>query len=183
MHRVRIYHAVLAICALLAYATGELGPVHAWLGYGVAGVVVLRLLWALGGERQFGLTRFYPSFEGLDVDNALHHPAVSRSLMLGIAVSLLLATATGIALDEGDTLSSMASSMVADAHADSDSDSIHDDTRWDALEESHELFSDLMLLFVGMHLTYLLLFKRPLARFMLFLPSIRASKGHRGPID
>lgn len=31
---------------------------HAWLGYGVAGLIVLRLLWASGGERQAGLMRF-----------------------------------------------------------------------------------------------------------------------------
>jgi hypothetical protein len=36
MQRIRIYHATLAILAILAYLTGELGLVHAWLGYGVA---------------------------------------------------------------------------------------------------------------------------------------------------
>lgn len=30
---------------------------HAWLGYGVAGLIVLPLLWASGGERQAGLMR------------------------------------------------------------------------------------------------------------------------------
>ena len=38
------------------------------------------------------------------------------------------------------------------------------------LKESHELFANLMLLAVGAHVGYLLLFRRPLARFMLFLP-------------
>ncbi|AGK56908.1 cytochrome B561 [Hyphomicrobium denitrificans 1NES1] len=37
------------------------GLIHAWLGYGVAAVIVLQLLWALSGERQVGLMRFYPS--------------------------------------------------------------------------------------------------------------------------
>jgi cytochrome b len=38
------------------------------------------------------------------------------------------------------------------------------------LSEVHELAGNLLLLFVGLHVSYLLLFKRPLAKFMLFLP-------------
>jgi len=59
----RLYHATLAITALLAYITGELGIIHAWLGYGVALIIVMRLLWAMSGESQLGLSKFYPSFE------------------------------------------------------------------------------------------------------------------------
>ena len=69
--------------------------------YGVAIVITLRLLWALSGERQVGLMCFYPSFEGLKFDNAFTHQSISKSLMLGIAVSMILATGTGIALDKG----------------------------------------------------------------------------------
>lgn len=46
MNRIRIYHATLATLAVLAYLTGELGIIHAWLGYGVAVVIAFRLLWA-----------------------------------------------------------------------------------------------------------------------------------------
>ena len=53
MNRVRLYHALLAILAIAAYLTGEIDPVHAWLGYGASGVIVLRLLWTLGGERRW----------------------------------------------------------------------------------------------------------------------------------
>ena len=60
MYRMRLYHALLAVLAVAAYLTGEIRPYHAWLGYGVACVIVLRLLWASGGERQAGLMRFYP---------------------------------------------------------------------------------------------------------------------------
>ncbi|MBN8530474.1 MAG: hypothetical protein J0L97_01240, partial [Alphaproteobacteria bacterium] len=40
----------------------------------------------------------------------------------------------------------------------------------EALEEVHEFFGNLLLVFVGLHVTYLLTFKRPLAKFMLFFP-------------
>lgn len=170
MSRIRIYHATLAILAILAYLTGELGLVHAWLGYGVAIVITLRLLWALSGERQVGLMRFYPSFEGLKFDNAFTHPSISKSLMLGIAVSMILATGTGIALDKGKSIGLANTEIVASAYADDDEKVENKGFLSEALEESHELFANLMLLFVGMHVTYIVLFKFPLAKFMLFVP-------------
>jgi hypothetical protein len=36
----------------------------------------------------------------------------------------------------------------------------------------HEVLANLTLLSVGAHVSYLLLFRRPLARFMLFLPPV-----------
>ncbi len=170
MNRIRIYHATLATLAILAYLTGELGLIHAWLGYGVALVIVLRLFWALSGERQVGLMRFYPSFEGLKFDNALTHPAISKSLMLGIALSLMLATGTGVALDRGKSIGLANVEIVTNAYADDDEKEEKKGFLTEALEESHELFANLMLLFVGMHVSYLLLLKRPLAKFMLFIP-------------
>lgn len=175
MQRIRIYHATLAILAILAYLTGELGLVHAWLGYGVAIVITLRLLWALSGERQVGLMRFYPSFEGLKFDNAFTHPSISKTLILGIAVSLILATGTGIALDKGKSIGLANAELISNAYAD-DEDEESKGFLSEALEESHELFANLMLLFVGMHVTYIVLFKFPLAKFMLFVPKKDSTK-------
>ena len=175
MQLIRALHAALAVLAGLAYVTGEWGAVHAWLGYGVAAVVLLRLLAALtgriAGNFTLGLQRFYPHFTGLRFDNALSHPAVSRVLIAAIALSLIGATATGIAMDRGRTLALAGDAIVAPAMA--------DEARRDrpkrtpaekALKEAHEVLANLMLLTVGAHVGYLLLFRRPLARFMLFLP-------------
>lgn len=183
MNRVRLYHATLASLAILAYLTGEVFPVHAWLGYGVAFVIAARLAWAIGGERQFGLTRFYPDFSGLKLKGAATHPAISRSLMLGIALTLVTATGTGIVMDGGRSLPSLsadmaAASAIADGRTESirarDHDNDDDETEHEGeegpLSEMHELSANLLLLFVGLHVTYLILLKRPLAKFMLFLP-------------
>jgi cytochrome b len=176
MQRIRIYHATLAILAILAYLTGELDLVHAWLGYGVAIVITLRLLWALSGERQVGLMRFYPSFEGLQANNMLTHPAISTTLMLGIAVSLLAVTGTGIALDKGKSIGLANAQMVSAAYADDDENKDGREKEEGFLGESHELFANLLLLFVGMHVTYIVLFKFPLAKFMLFVPKDDSKK-------
>lgn len=173
MGRIRVYHAILASLSILAYITGEFGIVHAWLGYGVAVVIALRLLWALGGERQVGLTRFYPSFEGLSLNNVFTHPAISKSLMLGIAISVIAVTATGIAMDRGKSIGLANAKLFTAAHADDDEHSNGKEESGfldEALEETHEFFANLMLLFVVMHVSYLFLFKRPLAKFMLFIP-------------
>ena len=173
MNRIRLYHATLASLSILAYVTGEVGIIHSWLGYGVALVIGFRLLWALSGERQVGLMRFYPSFEGLRFDNAFTHPSVSKCLMLGIAISVIAVTSTGIAIDKGKAIGISNAELVKSAYADDNghkNKKKHKDFLDEVLEETHELFANLMLLFVGMHITYIILFKRPLAKFMLFMP-------------
>lgn len=180
MNRVRLYHALLAVLAIGAYLTGEIDPVHAWLGYGVSAVIVLRLLWALGGERQAGLMRFYPDFGALKLKGAATHPAISRVLMLGIALCLLTVTGTGIAMDQGRSIglgsaieraSVQSPAELRDAdEGEEDEHEGEEQSEEGPLPEVHELAGNLLLAFVGMHVTYLLLFKRPLAKFMLFLP-------------
>ena len=164
VYRIRIYHATLAIISTLAYITGEVGIIHNYLGYGVSLVVIFRLLWALSGHRQLGLMRFYPDFEGLKLTNIFTHPSISRTLLFGIAISVILTTVTGMLMDEGESLGLSAVSVTDNAYANGDDD---DD---EILEEVHEFFANLMLIFVAGHIGYLILFKFPLAKFMLFMP-------------
>ena len=187
MNRVRLYPATLAILALLAYLTGEIEPIHAWLGYGVVAIIVLRLLWAVGGERQAGLMRFYPKFDDLELNKAATHPAISRVLMLGIALSLLTIVGTGIAMDQGRALglntpgAERAGISVerTEGHGERhDEEWEHGEEREEdgPLSEFHETAVYFLLLFVALHVLYLLAFKRPLAKFMLFLPPKTAKK-------
>lgn len=185
MKLIRAYHAALAVLAGLAYLTGELGLIHAWLGYGVAAVIALRLVAAAGvvaGARQLGLQRFYPHFDGLRFDNAFTHPAVSRVLIAAIAAATIGATATGIAMDRGRAVGLAEIAIVGTAAADDGRRARPPRSPGEKLlEESHELFANLMLLAVGGHVAYLLLFRRPLARFMLFLPPAPPRPGTRAP--
>ncbi len=181
IHRIRAYHATQAILAFLSFVTGELEVVHAWLGYSVGGIIVLRMLWTLSGESQFGLTRFHPTFEGLNVNNVLSHPAISKTLMLGIFLSLIGATVTGIALDRGKAVGVTGiAEVIAPAYADGNTNldlksvlkGEHEnegDEEDGLLEGAHEALSNLMMLFVAMHIAYIILFRWPLARFMLFI--------------
>jgi len=168
MQKVRVYHAALAVLTVLAYLSGDFGLVHDWLGYGVAVVIALRLLWATFNPRQLGLNRFYPEFDGLRFDNAFRHPAVSKTLILAIALTLTGATLTGVAMDGGKAIGLAEVGMVGAALANGEGDNGDRGGDDEFLEEIHEVFSNVLIFFVILHAGYLLLFKRPLARFMLY---------------
>lgn len=170
----RFYHSVLAVLVVVSYLSGEAGLIHAWFGYGIAFVLLLRLAAAFGGVPQLGLMRFYPHFEGLKLDNVFTHPAISRTLLAGIALCLIGATVTGIAMDRGAAIG--LSPLQFDEGPNADESESRTDETFAATEngdeqlgELHELLANLLMLIVAMHVTYLFLFKRPLARFMLFL--------------
>jgi cytochrome b len=171
MHRLRAVHAALLVLVVASYISGEWGAVHAWLGYGVAAVILVRLALVFSGLPQLGLSRFYPHFAGLKLDNVATHPAVSRILLVAIAVLLLGTVATGIALDGGRVFGfadPVGTTAVFEAE---DGDEGRADTEEEEglMGEAHEMFANLLMLLVGVHVTYLLAFKRPLAKFMLFL--------------
>jgi cytochrome b561 len=89
---------------------------------------------------------------------------------MGIALSLMAATVTGIAMDKGKSIGIANTKIVSVAYADHDGGYNRDESFMDeALEATHEFFANLFLIFVGLHASYLLLFKRPLAKFMLFI--------------
>ena len=167
--RLRQYHALLGALVLTAYLTGEWGIVHSWLGYGVAFMIVVRLIFALSGAPQLGLFRYYPHFKGLKLGTALSHPAISRTLLAGIAICVIGVTATGIGIDRGHALG-MAQVLPA-AYADDHGRTSREEHDREAgfLGEVHEVLANLLMMFVILHVSYLLLFKRPLATFMLFL--------------
>jgi cytochrome b len=173
MKRIRLYHAILVILSILAYLTGEVGLIHVWIGYGLAAAIAFRLLWGLSRERQVSLMRFYPSFKGLGVKNIFIHPFISKILILGILLSLIAVTFTGITMDKSKSIGLASVEMVSTANADDDREEQEERSENDEkglMTEAHELSANLLLLFVGMHVTYLLLFKRPLSKFMLFIP-------------
>lgn len=174
MQRIRAYHATLAVASVAAYLSAESDLLHAVLGYGVAVILVLRLAAALTGMPQLGLSRFYPQFAGLRLDNAFAHPAISRALLMGIALSLIAVSVTGVALDGGRTLG--VTSITQPALADDDGSDGGGEREEGPMGEAHEFFANLLVLLVAAHVAYLFAFKRPLARFMLFLDTRRAAR-------
>lgn len=166
MHRIRIFHAFLALTVLAAYFSAEMGLVHAWLGYGVAALILFRLIWALSGAPQLGLSRFHPSFKDLHLQGIMTHPAISQVLLAGIALSVIGATGTGIMMDKGRAL--QPTSISSFSLSGENEHEGRQDESGEITEEAHEYLANLAIALVVLHVLYLLSFKLPLARFMLF---------------
>jgi len=164
----RVYHALLAVLSVLAYLTGEAGLIHAWLGYAVAAVIAFRLAWSVVGPRHLGISRIFPDLEELRGIRWLDHPAIGKVLLSGIAINLLLATVTGLALDHRPR--DAEATLMGTAHADGGERRGERERERDGgvLEEIHEATAELLFLFVIGHAGFVLLFRRPLARYMLF---------------
>jgi len=184
--KLRLYHAMLASSALAAYATGEAGIVHAWIGYALVGIILFRLAWGMFGPSQFRIGRFLPDLASLLRIRAANDPAIARVLLGGVVVSLLLVVGTGIALDQRTSLHLVAeartvpvprvdfhlrgASMTHGTTTTPNAGKDDDDEKEDWLQDLHEFSANLMFLFVGVHVSYMILFRRPLAMFMLFVP-------------
>jgi cytochrome b len=185
-HQLRLYHAMLAVSALAAYATGEAGIVHAWIGYALVGMILFRLAWGMFGPSQFRIGRFLPDLASLFRIRAANDPAIARVLLGGVVASLLLVAGTGIALDQTKSLNLVAeartvpvprvefhshgASVTRGMTTPSASRDDDDDENEGWLAELHEFAANMMLLFVGLHVAYMVVFRRPLAGFMLFRP-------------
>lgn len=187
MKALRFYHLLLAGVTVLAYFTAEeLGLIHAWSGYVIAALLGLRLILGLARKRGFELRRLVPSLaappRGQD---GIRHPIISRLLVAAILISVAGAAGTGIAMDQGGTLTGQSIRLddgerdsgehetedgeergqASSALIDSDSGEREDEG---PLGEFHEVFGNLILPLVALHALYLLLFRFELARFMLF---------------
>lgn len=189
MNGFRIFHLVLAAAAIAAYLTAEeLGLVHAWIGYGIAVLVGLRLLLGLARRRGFGfqhlrLTR--PS-GGLSTFAANGFGLLLLASLAGVA-------GTGIAMDEGGTL--IGKSIRADdgedqedreeseeaddfgalapfppARADNFGEDSENEGEESLLGEIHEVLGNLLLPLAALHVLTMLALRHSMARFMLFIP-------------
>jgi len=182
LFRLRQYHAALAVLVVLAFVSGEWGLVHAWLGYLVGLVILVRLIWATAGVRQLGLSRFYPVFQGLRLHSALTHPAISRTILLGIAISLVGSTGTGLMMDRGRAIGLADMGVIGQARADDDRRYARGKRENDSiLGEIHEALANLLMTLVALHVGYLLIFKFPLVRFMLFVDTPEPGGGDARP--
>lgn len=192
----RIYHILFAVACLVAYFTAEeLGLVHAWTGYGLATLLAIRLLLGLARRRGFEFRRLIPRLGAAPRgQDGLRHPAIGHALSLALFSCVLGAAGTGIAMDQGGTL--IGKSIRADdgdgegdeGRGDHDDD---DEEHFSAfgligtalaaeggeggdeegpLGELHETFGNALLILTAAHAAWLLLFRFPMVRYMLFVP-------------
>ncbi len=170
---VRIFHWSLVIAFATAYLTGdEESAVHEWFGYVVLGLIAFRVLWGLIGTRHarfadfvhrpgtvLGYTR---TFVAGRARRYLGHNPLGGVMILALLISLTVTGVTGWQLGQAATAGQAAVSgaaltallPIAPAYADDDDeDDEHEGNgsgEW--LEETHELFANLTVLLVILHI-------------------------------
>lgn len=191
MNRFRVYHAVFGLAVIAAYFTGEsLGLIHAWVGYGIAALLMLRIALGLGGQRGFEFRRLKPSFAPPPPgQTGMRHPAIARLTMLALFISVIGSGVTGVVMDKGGTLvgqsirahdedhererdEARAGAMAAPGGAEPREHG-EGDEKHSLIETVHKTLGSLLLPLVLIHAIYLLVFRFDLARFILFFPRRR----------
>jgi hypothetical protein len=99
--KLRAYHAAVATLAIAAYATGETGLIHSWIGHSLAAILAARLLLALLLPGLLMPLKWLPSRYDLNLTQGLGGPLVNKFLLMGIVTSLLIVIASGVALNRG----------------------------------------------------------------------------------
>lgn len=164
-NRLRVFHWLLAGLFGAAYLSGDDGELlHVWLGYGLLAVLLLRPL--LGLLRVRGFAALLPSRAQWQGDRvALGGKLLSLAMLASFVVTGLL----GLGLvDNGEVLGAALQPVYPAAPANLlGSAAPFDFSDWIDQEEVHEFFANLSLWLIGLHLFWLLAFRRRLAWNML----------------
>lgn len=135
---VRVFHWALALCVLIAYATGEseqYSLLHQTLGYAAAGLLAFRLTWGVVGTRYAKFSQFVRSpqaiwmyLKSIRQGHPQHH--VGHNPVGGAAVLLLMGLVA---------LTAFSGWLIAAGDA----------PGWQ--EEWHEFMANTLMLVVAMH--------------------------------
>jgi cytochrome b len=163
---VRIFHWSLVLAFFVAYFTEPEDAalaVHVWAGYLVTGLIVLRVIWGFVGTKhaRFGDFAFAPAYalrylvalaRGRAKRYLGHSPAGAWMVYLLLA-SLAVTVATGMAtLAEEDHAGPLAPFFAAPAAPAVEASREESHEGAEAFEEIHELFANIVLVLVGLHI-------------------------------
>lgn len=174
---VRVFHWTLVVAYIVAYVTeDDAMTVHVWAGYVVGGLIVLRVVWGFIGTRHarfsdfaygpVAATRYLLALVSFRAKRHLGHSPAGAAMVYALLVTLLLTVATGLLAYGAERKGPLAplfaadipaiSLMVPAVRADDGGDKNERSERrgrgnefW---EEVHELFADLTLLLVILHI-------------------------------
>lgn len=150
---VRISHWVIVLAFFFAYFVHEDEQIelHAWAGYVVLVLVLIRVVWGFIGPRYARFSDFVrrPSVVFAHLRDLYHgrgpryigHTPAGGAMILALLVLLLLIGGTGLVLYGIEEHAGPLAAYVADV-----------DEAWeDVLEEAHEVLANLTLVLVALH--------------------------------
>ena len=172
---IRIFHWSLVAFFIFSYFSGDveaLEDIHPYSGYIICGLLLFRIIWGFVGSKHARFSDFiYSPTKTIEYLNSLrngqpvhylgHNPA-GGWMIIALLLSLSITCASGLThlTEEGEGPFAQVPSidLISSAHADDDEHEEHDkghshdgeeDEFW---EEVHELFGNLTLLLVILHL-------------------------------
>ena len=159
---VRLFHWSLVAAFTVAWLTAEeLSTIHEIAGYVVAGLVAFRLVWGLVGGRYARFAQFLKGpratlsylgdmVRGKERRYLGHNPA-GAAMIVSLLVTLSGTALTGWLMAEPARVAMLPEmpQIVASARADEAGE--YGESGGEALEELHEVFANLMLLLVALH--------------------------------
>ena len=170
---VRLTHWGIAGAVLVNAAITEEGSqIHVWVGYGVLGLLILRIVWGLIGTESARFSSFPPSLAAArghlaDMVSGRHRPYRSHNPLGSLMAYVLWATlavvvATGIGMAgsplapraEGITVLEQVSSEQFGRNAEDEDEDEHEQEGGmvaEALEEVHEVAVTILLILAGLH--------------------------------
>lgn len=163
---VRIFHWALVAAFATAWLTAdELQPIHEISGYVVAGLIGFRILWGFFGSRYARFMQFIrgpgavvrylvDTVHGREPRYVGHNPA-GAAMIVAMLITLSGTAFTGWLMADPNRQAFLPDlpQIVTTAQADEDEDEYGEyGEREDAVEELHEVFANLMLLLVALHL-------------------------------
>jgi cytochrome b len=179
---VRVGHWLLVVLFFVAYFTeDDLLSLHSWAGYGVAAYVVLRIVWGFVGSQHarfadfaygpLSAARYLWDLLTFRAKRHLGHSPAGAMMVFALLFCLAVTTASGIALLaveenagplapwlgpeaslDGDGPALLAVSPAALASDDEDEGGEGRRGGEDALGEIHEVFANLTLILVVLHI-------------------------------
>lgn len=178
---VRIGHWTLVIAFFTAYFTADdFLTQHVWAGYIIGAVIAFRLLWGLVGSRHARFSNFLRSprailqylrdLKGGRAKRYIGHNPAGGAMIIALIISIAVTVTSGLmlyAIEEGagplagwvgnTSTSSLAISSGTQVHAgDDDAKQVVskrqiNESSEEFWEEIHEIFANLALLLVGLH--------------------------------
>ena len=179
---VRIGHWALVIAFFTAFFTeDDFLTQHVWAGYVVGGIICFRLLWGFVGSRHARFSDFVRSpavtwqylcdLKANGATRTIGHNPAGAAMIIALMISLAITVSSGLMLyaieeGEGPLAGWVGSSTVfatepglTQQNADDNDNSRHadktrhvDEEREELWEEIHEIFANLTLLLVGLHI-------------------------------
>jgi cytochrome b len=152
---VRVFHWTLVVAFATAYLTEDPLIVHVWAGYVVGGLVLARIVWGFIGSPHARFSDFvYRPATALRYVRTLltfrsgerhlgHSPGGGYMVIL-LLVFLAATVTTGLVVYGGDQQAGPLAGMVTEATG-------------EAMEEWHELFANITLALVAVHIAAVML--------------------------